>query len=187
MVVSSSGVERNQYHMGFFRAMSVLRTARLLAITPGTTVSNTVYPSNGFGQTRRCTDDYAISEDCSATSRQRFLSCVMRDDPLLVSLFSIPRHEPSLLSVSVALSAFNRLRVPSAAHVTSSLHWAKTTLRSTRIVAGTSIQQRCKRWATSMRMGRMLHPKDSFVHSDKFAWYVLIACSVTPSHREEHV
>ena len=36
--LASSGVERNQYHIGLFRAMSVLRTARLLAITSGTTV-----------------------------------------------------------------------------------------------------------------------------------------------------
>ncbi|EIW52938.1 uncharacterized protein TRAVEDRAFT_155754 [Trametes versicolor FP-101664 SS1] len=37
VVLASSGVERNQYHIGLFRAMSVLRTARLLAITSGTT------------------------------------------------------------------------------------------------------------------------------------------------------
>lgn len=32
----------------------------------------------------------------------------------------------------------------------------------------------------------MLHPKDSSVHSDKFAWYALIAPHVTPSHRGGH-
>ncbi|KAI8976389.1 Ion transport protein-domain-containing protein [Trametes punicea] len=37
VVLASAGVERNQYHIGIFRAMSVLRTARLLAITSGTT------------------------------------------------------------------------------------------------------------------------------------------------------
>ncbi len=36
--LASAGVERNEYHIGLFRAMSVLRTARLLAITSGTTV-----------------------------------------------------------------------------------------------------------------------------------------------------
>lgn len=34
-----TGVERGTYHIGIFRALSVLRTARLLAITSGTTVS----------------------------------------------------------------------------------------------------------------------------------------------------
>lgn len=37
--LSMSGVERGTYHIGIFRALSVLRTARLLAITSGTTVS----------------------------------------------------------------------------------------------------------------------------------------------------
>ncbi|KAI0331568.1 hypothetical protein GY45DRAFT_1248483 [Cubamyces sp. BRFM 1775] len=36
-ILSTAGVERNKYHIGLFRAMSVLRTARLLAITSGTT------------------------------------------------------------------------------------------------------------------------------------------------------
>ncbi|KAI0791303.1 Ion transport protein-domain-containing protein [Abortiporus biennis] len=35
--LSMGGVERGTYHIGIFRAMSVLRTARLLAITSGTT------------------------------------------------------------------------------------------------------------------------------------------------------
>lgn len=36
--LSMAGVERGTYHIGLFRALSVLRTARLLAITSGTTV-----------------------------------------------------------------------------------------------------------------------------------------------------
>ncbi|EPS97893.1 hypothetical protein FOMPIDRAFT_1127618 [Fomitopsis schrenkii] len=35
--LATVGVERGEYHIGIFRAMSVLRTARLLAITSGTT------------------------------------------------------------------------------------------------------------------------------------------------------
>ncbi|KAI0739665.1 Ion transport protein-domain-containing protein [Daedaleopsis nitida] len=35
--LATAGEERNAYHIGLFRAMSVLRTARLLAITSGTT------------------------------------------------------------------------------------------------------------------------------------------------------
>jgi len=34
------GAERGEYHIGLFRAMSVLRTTRLLAVTSGTTVSD---------------------------------------------------------------------------------------------------------------------------------------------------
>ncbi|KAG6833309.1 hypothetical protein H0H87_008941 [Tephrocybe sp. NHM501043] len=36
-VLAISGAERGQYHIGIFRAMSVIRTARLLTITSGTT------------------------------------------------------------------------------------------------------------------------------------------------------
>jgi len=38
-ILASAGVERGVYHIGIFRALSVLRIARLLAITSGTTVS----------------------------------------------------------------------------------------------------------------------------------------------------
>lgn len=38
--LAMAGVERGTYHIGIFRALSVLRTARLLAITSGTTVSD---------------------------------------------------------------------------------------------------------------------------------------------------
>jgi hypothetical protein len=40
-ILAQTGVERGQYHIGIFRAFSVLRTARLLSITSGTTVSAT--------------------------------------------------------------------------------------------------------------------------------------------------
>lgn len=38
-----AGVERGTYHIGIFRALSVLRTTRLLAITSGTTVGSPVH------------------------------------------------------------------------------------------------------------------------------------------------
>lgn len=41
--LAMSGVERGTYHIGIFRALSVLRTARLLAITSGTTVGASTY------------------------------------------------------------------------------------------------------------------------------------------------
>jgi voltage-dependent calcium channel len=40
-VLAQTGVEHGSHHIGLFRALSVLRTARLLAITSGTTVSDT--------------------------------------------------------------------------------------------------------------------------------------------------
>jgi len=40
-ILAQTGVERGNHHIGLFRALSVLRTARLLAITSGTTVRGT--------------------------------------------------------------------------------------------------------------------------------------------------
>jgi voltage-dependent calcium channel len=39
-ILAQTGVERGTHHIGLFRALSVLRTARLLTITTGTTVSD---------------------------------------------------------------------------------------------------------------------------------------------------
>lgn len=36
--LAMGGVERGEHHIALFRAMSVIRTARLLTITSGTTV-----------------------------------------------------------------------------------------------------------------------------------------------------
>jgi len=40
-ILAQTGVEHGSHHIGLFRALSVLRTARLLAITSGTTVRGT--------------------------------------------------------------------------------------------------------------------------------------------------
>lgn len=40
--LATAGLERGSHHIGVFRAMSVLRTARLLAISSGTTVSTSI-------------------------------------------------------------------------------------------------------------------------------------------------
>jgi voltage-dependent calcium channel len=47
-VLATVGVERGTYHIGIFRALSVLRTARLLTITSGTTVSSLIRNWSSF-------------------------------------------------------------------------------------------------------------------------------------------
>lgn len=42
--LAMTGEERGRYHIGIFRAMSVIRTARLLTITSGTTVRDLTAP-----------------------------------------------------------------------------------------------------------------------------------------------
>jgi hypothetical protein len=75
-ILAQTGVEHGRYHIGIFRALSVLRTARLLAITSGTTVSTT--SRSPFGRrkeklTRVCffADHHALSQDRAPAARQR--------------------------------------------------------------------------------------------------------------------
>lgn len=60
--LASAGMERDEYHIGLFRAMSVLRTARLLAITSGTTVSHLVFVLWNI-LNELYTDNYALTQD----------------------------------------------------------------------------------------------------------------------------
>ena len=41
--LATGGLERGSHHIGIFRALSVLRTARLLAVTNGTAVSEMTF------------------------------------------------------------------------------------------------------------------------------------------------
>lgn len=66
--LTMAGVERGTYHIGIFRAMSVLRTARLLAITSGTTVRIPYFYCSGRILTCSRVDHHAISEDCSSAT-----------------------------------------------------------------------------------------------------------------------
>lgn len=68
--LAMAGVEKGEYHIGLFRAMSVIRTARLLTITSGTTVS--------VSTSQVCThrlrfwlDYYAFIEDSEAAINER--------------------------------------------------------------------------------------------------------------------
>ncbi len=56
-LLAQTGAERGRYHVGIFRALSVLRTARLLTITSGTTVSATSRGPIGRGSIDRETYD----------------------------------------------------------------------------------------------------------------------------------
>jgi hypothetical protein len=47
-VLATEGVERGTLHIGIFRALSVLRIARLLAVTSGTAVRYPSFPRCGF-------------------------------------------------------------------------------------------------------------------------------------------
>ena len=47
-ILASTGIEKGSQHIGIFRAVSVIRTARLLTVTSGTTVWLIVYEWTSF-------------------------------------------------------------------------------------------------------------------------------------------
>ncbi len=57
--LSVAGIERGIYHVGVFRAMSVIRTARLLTITSGTTVGHMIR------QQPDCIIDSSFRQSCT--------------------------------------------------------------------------------------------------------------------------
>lgn len=82
-VLSMTGVERGTYHIGLFRALSVLRTARLLAISSGTTVSASKahqYISNCEG----LIDNHAFSKNRPPAAHECRIFCAIRDGFILV-------------------------------------------------------------------------------------------------------
>lgn len=81
--LSMTGVERGTYHIGIFRALSVLRTARLLAITSGTTVrSMSLCMSTVTDYTIK--DNHAVAQDSSAFTRRCRVLRAVRYDTVLV-------------------------------------------------------------------------------------------------------
>ena len=66
-ILAQAGVERGRYHIGIFRALSVLRTARLLAITSGTTVK--CYIARRMEKLTRVTDHHALTQDRATAAR----------------------------------------------------------------------------------------------------------------------
>ena len=67
-MLAVTGAERGRYHIGLFRAMSVLRTTRLLAVTSGTTVSDL---SQSIARLiYSLVDDNAFAQDGQTTSNQ---------------------------------------------------------------------------------------------------------------------
>jgi voltage-dependent calcium channel len=86
-ILAQTGVERGNHHIGLFRALSVLRTARLLTITSGTTVSDmarcaivlmalTAGPS--------LLDHHALAQNRSSAACQRSIFCTLCRDFVFV-------------------------------------------------------------------------------------------------------
>ena len=66
-ILAQAGVEHGRYHIGIFRALSVLRTARLLAITSGTTVK--CYIAQRMEKLTRFADHHALTQDRAPAAR----------------------------------------------------------------------------------------------------------------------
>jgi hypothetical protein len=93
-------LERGKYHIGVFRAMSVIRCARLLAITSGTTVSMNISNVH-ISEHHFLVDHYAFLEDGEAAPCQHCILCLVRHDIILVSRRCNGKGFPSNLSASI--------------------------------------------------------------------------------------
>ena len=82
-VLSMVGVERGVHHIGLFRAMSVLRTARLLALSSGTTVS-AFSEEIDISNCGHCTDHHALAEDRSSSPYECCVLCIVCDGFIFV-------------------------------------------------------------------------------------------------------
>ena len=119
-VLATTGIERGSQHVGVFRALSVLRTVRLLTITSGTTVSRSDPIRLTFPLITLVPDHHAFAKGCTTTSRQRCVFRAFRDGTFLVSMILHVNDPPSLTYLDrEALLASRLSRDPSVAHATS--------------------------------------------------------------------
>ena len=95
-ILAQTGVERGRYHIGIFRALSVLRTARLLTITSGTTVSATSRGSfstwlDRSRNSRFFADYHALTENRAPTACQCGVFCTFCHGSVFVC--PLPAHD----------------------------------------------------------------------------------------------
>jgi len=111
-----TGAERGRYHIGLFRAMSVLRTTRLLAVTSGTTVSD--FAQSIARLIYGLVDDNAFAQDGQTTSNQCSLFRTFCHGFIFVSYsFCMPRLElisPRIIGVQTFKGSLRRSCVLSA-------------------------------------------------------------------------
>ncbi|KAG6811221.1 hypothetical protein H0H92_008482 [Tricholoma furcatifolium] len=92
-----TGVERGQYHIGIFRALSVIRTARLLTITSGTTTQFSGNPQFCGGHIDPITlqkTGYVTLDGVQTTTSKGFICplgqlCMEEDNPYSVESFDV--------------------------------------------------------------------------------------------------
>jgi hypothetical protein len=105
-VLAQTGVEHGAvHHIGVFRALSVLRTARLLSITSGTTVSDYDI-CIGVGWTRFISyflDYHALSQDCASVACKCGLFCAFCHGIALVRFRFRSTARASTLTIDFAV------------------------------------------------------------------------------------
>ena len=106
--LAMAGIERGTQHIGLFRALSVIRTARLLSITAGTTVS--VYRVIWcFVCLLRRVDYHAFFENSTTTPYQSCIFCPFCDGAVFVRAFplaSLPSYSCISFSRVIGIQSF---------------------------------------------------------------------------------
>jgi hypothetical protein len=137
-ILAQTGVERGRYHIGIFRALSVLRTARLLTITSGTTVSATSRGSFSTWTDRSrnslphsfFADHHALTQNRAPAACQCGVFCAFCHGFVFVCPLPVHDGQSNLFeadgSFSPGSSAFRHLRARSAGRAT----WSRPSVRS---------------------------------------------------------
>ena len=156
-VMAQTGVEHSAtHHIGVFRALSVLRTARLLSVTSGTTVGDYhICACLGLTSLVFPLDYHALAQDCAPFTCQRGLFCAICHDIVFVRFRSrsTVRARWLMTECVVESSGFNRSMARCAGHATWNQSSARTKLHSTIFVGGTSIRLRSPKCRISLWTG----------------------------------
>lgn len=124
--LAMAGAERGTYHIGIFRALSVLRTARLLAITSGTTVCPLQNFLSGYPYSLlRHPDNHALAEDRSTAFGQCSILRAVCYDTLFVRHLLTHSLTALIMRYTTASSEYSRSRGLSDEVAISLQPWAK--------------------------------------------------------------
>jgi len=155
-VLAQTGAEHSAArHLGVFRALSVLRTARLLSITSGTTVGDyDICACLGLTSLFFPLDYHALAQDCATVTRQRGLFCAICHDIVFVRSRSRSTVRARWLMIDFLVGSLvsNHSMARCVGHATWNQSWARAKHHSTIFAGATSIRARSPMCRISLGM-----------------------------------
>ena len=158
-VLAQTGVEHSAArHIGMFRALSVLRTARLLSITSGTTVGDyDTCACLGLTSLFFPVDYHALAQDCASVTRQRGIFCAICHDIVFVRSRSRSTVRARWLMTDFLVGSLvsNHSMAHYSGHATWNQFLARAKHHSTTLAGAMSIRARSPMYRISLGMGVM--------------------------------